>query len=276
MIEVLSLTSKIVFSPVWLLWRLYGMLYWAFDTPPKSKNSQGTAPTRAPERGTAFEVVDSRPQEMLLPPPGGLLKAGFATTLVLSALWGAISFGVQSSESISPSHAVIIWSWASIVTSIASIFAVRKVVARRAAKKSVLQRAAGKARSTMQNAAAAAVKASHAAANMGAQAGAAFGAAFTNHRDPAQAASPARDASPQAQHDGEGVTSAGATFHESIKSRLPRGLSKKVQSACKSLHGGVCIAGSTAKRVAQAGCAGFKHAAATYQGKPRTEPASNS
>jgi len=30
MLEVLSLMSKVVFSPLWVLWKFYGVLWWAF------------------------------------------------------------------------------------------------------------------------------------------------------------------------------------------------------------------------------------------------------
>jgi len=274
MFEVLSLTSKIVFAPVWILWRLYGMLYWAFDIPPKVKTVLASAPARGPERGTAFEVVDSRPQESLLPHPGGLLKAGFASTVVLSVIFAAITFGLQSADTISTPHSVIIWSWASIVASIASIFAVRKVVARRAAKRTLFQKAAGKARSTVENAAAAAVKASHAAANIGVQASAAISAAFAHNRGQSTHGQSKAD-SYSAPHAGVAGRDPSIPHRDSVKPAIPVGFSKKVHSVCRSIQGGVSTAGSAAKRVAHAGCAGIKHAAATYQSKARTEPTSN-
>ena len=138
MLQVLSLMSKIVFAPIWILWKGYNVLWWAFEG--FGRRDVPIEDPSAPERGAAFEITDSRPAELALTPPIGLLKGGFAGTLALSAGAGIASGALASSQTLSPTHAWLVWGWASVIASLVSIFAVRKVALERARRKTMRDR----------------------------------------------------------------------------------------------------------------------------------------
>jgi hypothetical protein len=135
MFAVLTLMSKAMFLPIWLLWHGYGMLWWAFDDDAPAASTQET-----PERGSSFEVFDSRAAANRYPKPVGVLRGGFVGSLGASAIFGVAAGALEQQEVVTSPHAVMLWAWASIVTLVASIFAVRHVVRKQRAKLTVAQR----------------------------------------------------------------------------------------------------------------------------------------
>lgn len=135
MLSVLSLMSKIVFFPVWALWRAYLLLWWAFDTRP----SPAPAAAQAGVQDSAFQVTSSNPEP--LPLPRGALRGGFVGTWVVSIALGALCAALADQHVIEPGRAAVAWGWGSALTTVASLLAVRTVVNRRRAKVSPVQRA---------------------------------------------------------------------------------------------------------------------------------------
>ncbi|MFO0835465.1 MAG: hypothetical protein U0638_10865 [Phycisphaerales bacterium] len=135
MLSVLSLMSKIVFFPVWALWRVYLLLWWAFDTRP----SPAPAAAQAGVQDSAFQVTSSSPEP--LPLPRGALRGGFVGTWVVSIALGALCAALADQHVIEPGRAAVAWGWGSALTTVASLLAVRTVVNRRRAKVSPVQRA---------------------------------------------------------------------------------------------------------------------------------------
>jgi hypothetical protein len=132
---VLRLARKALFSPVWVLWKLYNGLWWTFadDAPAKPEPSHLGEKTRAAAQGAAFEVVDSN-ERVIVPDtrPVGTLKWGFATTLAASALSGWACHAAFVDEALRSSTAVSLWAWITAVTAVGSIWAVKKIARRQA------------------------------------------------------------------------------------------------------------------------------------------------
>ena len=138
MLQVLSLMSKVVFSPVWILWKGYTVLWWAFEGFGRPMPADGGP--EAPERGASFEITDSRPRESERQPPTTLLKAGFAGTLLASSGAGVLALVLSGTQALSGPHAWMAWGWGTVVGCMLSIFAVRRVADSQARRKTVRQR----------------------------------------------------------------------------------------------------------------------------------------
>jgi hypothetical protein len=135
MLAVLSLMSKIVFFPVWALWRVYLLLWWAFDTRPAPL----PAAAEPGVQDSAFQVTSSNPEP--LPLPRGALRGGFVGTSIVSIALGALCAALADQHMLEPARAAIAWGWGSALTTVASLLAVRTVVSRQRAKLSPVQRA---------------------------------------------------------------------------------------------------------------------------------------
>ena len=135
MLSVLSLMSKIVFFPVWALWRAYLLLWWAFDTRP----APAPAAAQPGVQDSAFQVTSSSPEP--LPLPRGALRGGFVGTWLVSIALGGLCAALADQHVIEPARAAIAWGWGSALTTVASLLAVRAVVTRQRAKVSRVQRA---------------------------------------------------------------------------------------------------------------------------------------
>lgn len=166
MLAVLSLMSKVVFFPVWALWRVYLMLWWAFDTRPAPL----PAAAEPGVQDSAFQVTSSKPEP--LPVPRGALRGGFVGTSIVSIALGALCAALADQHLIEPGRAAVAWGWGSALTTVASLLAVRTVVGRRRARLSPVQRAKqgikAAAASVAPKAAQASVKAAATACKLGA------------------------------------------------------------------------------------------------------------
>ncbi len=138
MLQVLSIMSKVLFSPFWLLWKGYNVLWWAFEG--FGRPAAVTNAATGPERGNAFEITDSRPLDSERPAPIGLLRAGFAGSLFVSGAAAIVAGGLAQSHTLSATHSWLVWMWASVVSCVVSIFAVRRVHEIRSAKRNWRQR----------------------------------------------------------------------------------------------------------------------------------------
>jgi hypothetical protein len=156
MLAPLSLAMRIIFSPVWILWRGYLLLWWAFGED-DAKPTVGPDGKMTPAPAT--------------PKPRGLLMSGFVATGLLSAVSGAIAGGLAGAAEISDSTALAAWLWATAAAAIGTTFMVRKVVRRRRARVSTIRGAAMAAAGAARSAGAAAFKVGVAAGRAGVAAG---------------------------------------------------------------------------------------------------------
>lgn len=152
MFSVLQLMGKVAFFPIWLLWKGYLFLWWAFDdakpkvgaqTPSNTQagthaegvNGGGAAAGVVGGQDAAFQVVDSRPKAIERAIPIGALKGGFLGTMMASI---GVFLGMQAAAGanvLNPSVVMPLWLWTTGVVSVASIFAVRRVVRKREQRK---------------------------------------------------------------------------------------------------------------------------------------------
>jgi hypothetical protein len=140
MFTILSVLCKAPFWPLWVLWRGYLLLWWAFDGAEEGATQGEVAASHAgvgagevltgPSQNTAFEVADTRPTPAGSRPEW-LLRAGYAASLAASAGAGVLAGGAASHHAVEPGTAVAAWLWASAMMAVGSIFAVKGVVARR-------------------------------------------------------------------------------------------------------------------------------------------------
>jgi hypothetical protein len=134
MLAVLLLMGRVLCSPLWLLWKGYGALWWAFDdsdATPKLATAEARVQDRAQQ--ASFEVVDSSPKPA--PAPKGPLMGGFVGSLASSAafMWGT-RLGVTEGA-LSDKQAWMIWGWATAVVFVGSLWVVRHVARRQAAER---------------------------------------------------------------------------------------------------------------------------------------------
>jgi hypothetical protein len=149
MLDAPAMALRIAASPVWLLWRGYLMLWWAFDDSPeraaarlsaKTTAAADVAPPKFVEGGdsgqaSAFEWTDSRPPKRPLPPPmprpEALLKGAFAGSMVLCGMSSVIAAALAAGDAISPARAGALWLWFSAIVVIGSVLGVRRIARKR-------------------------------------------------------------------------------------------------------------------------------------------------
>lgn len=152
MLQVLSIMSKVVFSPVWLLWRGYLLLWWAFgeENPGAASKPKFGAPVgggrassgdKGAAQDSAFEVVDSRAPAPKAERPTGPLMGGFVGSLLAFAVSGVISRAAIYEGGADPRVATLVWLWVTAAASLGSIFIVRRVDRKRRARGKSLFRA---------------------------------------------------------------------------------------------------------------------------------------
>lgn len=135
MLNVFGIMSKIIFAPLWILWRGYLMLWWAFgeEAPKAMAGSTAAVASAKDAQGAAFEVVDSRPKAPAPRRPTGALIAGFVSSLFTFLVAGGLS-RVAINEGNDPRTATLVWLWITVVVTSASLFAVRRVDRKRRAR----------------------------------------------------------------------------------------------------------------------------------------------
>jgi hypothetical protein len=139
---VLKLARKIVSSPVWVLWKLYNGLWWAFSDDVGAAPTQAATPspvgakTRAAAQDSAFQVIDSN-DEVIRPAtpdnrPLGTLKWGFGSTILVSILTAWVCHEAYSSGALRYSTSIWFWAWATSMTCVGSLWAVRHIARQQA------------------------------------------------------------------------------------------------------------------------------------------------
>lgn len=145
-LTTLRVCSKVFFAPVWLGWHAYRALWWAFDDSdtrravgasatlaphddPPPPNPLTDAPRFGESQHAAFEVTDSTPP----PPkaPTGPLVGGYVATLAFSLAAGLLAMSLTAGESMSTGRGWILWGWATLMATVASLYVVRHVARRR-------------------------------------------------------------------------------------------------------------------------------------------------
>lgn len=147
--DALSMALRVATTPVWVLWRGYLLLWWAFDDSAQRAGAKLSAKTTSavdvppPKfveggdsgQGSSFEVVDSRPAKQPLPPPMpvpyGLLKGGFAGSLALCAFFSLFTGGMAASAAMSAPRASALWIWGCTVILCSSVLMVRRIARKR-------------------------------------------------------------------------------------------------------------------------------------------------
>lgn len=147
--DAISMALRVATTPVWVLWRGYMLLWWAFDDSSeraatrlsaKTTSAVDFAPSNFVEgcdsgQGRSFEVVDSRPPKHELPPPMpvpvGLLRGGFAGSLVLCTMFSVLTGGLAASAAMSAPRASALWLWGCSIILCSSILIVRRVARKR-------------------------------------------------------------------------------------------------------------------------------------------------
>lgn len=147
--DAISMALRVATTPVWVLWRGYMLLWWAFDDSSeraatrlsaKTTSAVDFAPPKFVEggdsgQGRSFEVVDSGPPKHELPPPMpvpvGLLRGGFAGSLVLCTMFSVLTGGLAASAAMSAPRASALWLWGCSIILCSSVLIVRRVARRR-------------------------------------------------------------------------------------------------------------------------------------------------
>ena len=130
MFGIVSLGWWLMRSPLVWLWYAYRGLWWAFaDAPATVPN------TAAVGQDTSFQVVDSRTARVNLPRPDGLLRVGFVASATLSVIIAAILL-VAGGHGMQANHALMVWTWLTLLVVVLSQFWVRHVALSRHANRS--------------------------------------------------------------------------------------------------------------------------------------------
>lgn len=148
----LRVLTRALFAPIWVLWQGYRVLWWAFEgnprrredgaatnAPPGPSPADATTPdplqTDAPRHGegqnAAFEVT--REVCRRTPAPTGALRAGFASTLIVSALCAGAVLAQDPAMSARAGWAV--WAWATLLAAVGSVWVVKHIAQRQRAAK---------------------------------------------------------------------------------------------------------------------------------------------
>lgn len=150
MLDTPAMALRIAATPVWMLWRGYLLLWWAFDDSPERAAARLSAKTTAAAdvappafveggdsgQATAFEFVDSkkRSKQPLPPPmprPDGLLKGAFAGSMVLCGFSGILSAALTAGDALSAGRAAALWVWCCSIVLVGSVLGVRRIARKR-------------------------------------------------------------------------------------------------------------------------------------------------
>jgi hypothetical protein len=149
--------ARILLSPLWVLWRFYGVLWWAFNeesnvrpsspmvvpnaatpaspaaTPDQNASADSTLPgprTQRAAQDAAFEIIDSRPAAAPMEKPTGALKLGFAASLAAGILLAVAVNSAAGHEVIKPSSQLPLWLWSFCMVFVGSLWPVRHIARR--------------------------------------------------------------------------------------------------------------------------------------------------
>lgn len=144
------MSLRVATSPIWLLWRGYLMLWWAFDDSSERAVSRLSARTTSAADVPPPRFVDgeesgevrnvkankaARKTGVPLPPPmpvpTGMLKGGFVGSMVLCSLFAMITGGLAASDSMSGPRATMLWAWGCTIVLCSSVLLVRSVARKR-------------------------------------------------------------------------------------------------------------------------------------------------
>ncbi|MBX3390624.1 MAG: hypothetical protein KF691_14345 [Phycisphaeraceae bacterium] len=151
--DALSMVLRVATSPIWLLWRGYLLLWWAFDDsseraaarlsakttsaayipPPKFVDGEDSA--EAANRKDARVSKAAKKTAVPLPPPmpvpSGMLKGAFIGTLGLCSFFAILTGGLAASDALSGPRATMLWAWGCAVAACSSVLLVRSVARKR-------------------------------------------------------------------------------------------------------------------------------------------------
>lgn len=125
---IIPAARKIASAPVWLLWKFYAGLWWAFSDDP--------APAPAAAQGSAFEVTDSRDsarEARAAALPQSTLRAGFIASLIISTLVAVGAHEGYARGTLHITTAWWLWGWTSALACMTSLWAVRHIARHQAA-----------------------------------------------------------------------------------------------------------------------------------------------
>lgn len=148
--DAISMSLRVASSPIWLLWRGYLLLWWAFDDSSERAASRLSAKTTAAadippprfvdgedsgEIGNVKPAKAAKKTGVPLPPPmpvpTGMLKGGFIGSMALCSFFAMITGGLAASEAMSGPRATLFWAWGCTVVLCSSVLLVRSVARKR-------------------------------------------------------------------------------------------------------------------------------------------------
>lgn len=150
MFQNLSVALKVVSAPVWLAWRAYQGLWWAFDdVPAKPLGRPAGAPAQpipgaASAPGASVQVggaSDAKAAPVARPKPIKELKFGFASSTLLWFPAAYLAAWMHNMGWVSESGAVFGTLWTMAILWVASLVAVRRHVRNTPVKRTPLEAA---------------------------------------------------------------------------------------------------------------------------------------
>lgn len=138
-----SVVWRVLFAPLWITWRAYRILWWAFDSDPRRAGASASlAPRNAPPpHGDAPPATPASPTPPITPasiaPPLAALRGGYLASLLASALIAIPTRLAVASHQLSPGAGWLTWGWATLAVAVASLFFVRHVAREHAKRQPV-------------------------------------------------------------------------------------------------------------------------------------------
>lgn len=148
--DALSMVLRVATSPIWLLWRGYLMLWWAFDDSSeraaarlsaKTTSAADIPPPRFVDGEDSAEAVSKKeakvskktaaPVPPPMPVPSAMLKGAFIGTLGLCSFFAILTGGLAASDALSGPRATMLWAWGCAVAACSSVLLVRSVARKR-------------------------------------------------------------------------------------------------------------------------------------------------
>lgn len=145
--DALSMVLRVATSPIWLLWRGYLMLWWAFDDSSERAAARLSAKTTSAADIPPPKFVDGEdsgemkvakaakktaaPLPPPMPVPSAMLKGAFIGTLGLCSFLAILTGGLAASDALSGPRATMLWAWGCAVAACSSVLLVRSVARKR-------------------------------------------------------------------------------------------------------------------------------------------------